>query len=68
MQHDKSLECDDCDCACHDWRSEIEEQMYAEHCEPLHPCPEDCPWCAVDNDPVALVKRSVFDRLFGGKR
>ena len=67
MNHDKSLECDDCDCECHDWQSEVEEVMFSEHMEPLHPCPENCPWCEADAE-ASVEARTMFQRIFGGWR
>lgn len=61
--HDKSLECDDPDCECHDWRSEVEEQLFAQHQDAPEQCPDGCPWCLADGE--ARTQRNVFDFIFG---
>ena len=63
MNHDKSLECDDPDCECHDWRSEVEEQHYSAHLD--KECPDGCPWCEADAED-SIEARTVFNRIFGG--
>lgn len=61
--HDHSLECDDPSCECHDWRSEVEEQLFAQHCDAPQECPDGCPWCLADAE--AKQEAKVYNRIFG---